>query len=185
MKDKTGSIIFYFILSLFFFALGAIVTILVKKYGSFTISNELNFTDLITIAFTIILTLYVAYYVERTKDIKRATKDMFISYYMSFLNLLKSKMEIISANQVNYAKKTQYFKLIRTHLTHLNDMSNERKIIKKGNDQIKSLFLQVTELWKISTLNSIINEQEKEKIELLLIKIEGTIHKLTFEINDN
>lgn len=182
MTYRFTSIIFCIILSIVFFTLGCISTIWMKKSELFTLSNEISLTDSISIVLTIILALFIAYYVDKNKDIKRITKDMFISYYISYLDFLRLRMTEIIEEQA-LSKKSSYFKIIRIRLHSLNKSCIERKIV-KNDILIKKLVAEVTSLWKVSTESKLIKEEGKEKIELSLIRIEGIINQITFEINE-
>lgn len=183
MASRIYSKIPYLIVALFFFTLGCVITIWVKKNNLFVFSNKLKLTDAISMALTVIMGLFIAFYVDKAKNVQRVTKDMFISYYNSYLEFLREKISLVLEEQ-SIHQRFLYFKLIRTRLYNLRELSTERKMIEEENIQFNELFNEVTLLWKESTYSNQITDKNKENMELSLIKIEGIIHKLVLEIND-
>jgi hypothetical protein len=176
----------YLMLCLFFTTFGIMITIVVKKFSHFTIANELQLMDILSFISTIILTLYIGFILDKTKNDDRIIKDTFIGYYENYQVTLNEKIRgLYSSQNVSIGEITSVFKIVRTKLYRLNKFAVERNVIVPQSKLHEEVFGEVTKLWGICTDGEDISTtHKKEQIEAYLIKIEIMMYKLTFEIND-
>ena len=176
----------YFILSLIFTTLGATITILVKKTTMFTISNELNLPDILTLIITFIVTLYIALFLEKSKNNERISKDTMIGYYKEYGATFNKKVRgLCNGERVSIITISSVYKLERIKLYKLNEFVKAKKLINVYSVLHKNLFDEVKELWTICTDGRDITlPNDKEEIEINLMKIDIIIYELIFEINN-
>lgn len=175
----------YIILSLFFTAFGATITIFVKKTNMFIISNEIYIPDILTLICTIILTLYIAFILEKSKNNERISKDIIIEYYKEYCMTFNRKIrDLCNCESVSITQIISVYKLERIKLNKLNEFVKAKNLINSNSNLDKDLFNEVTKLWRICTDGrDITSPNDKEQIEINLIKIEIKIYDLIFEIN--
>ena len=176
--------IIYFMIGLVCATLGAIVTIIVKKTTFFTISNVLYVPDILTLISTIILTLYIGLILEKSKNNERISKGTIIEYYKDYGVTLNEKvLGLCNNQQLSIIIISSVYKIARTKLYRLNEFAKAKNLIKSKLD--KDIFDEVTKLWTICTDGRDIRLlNNKEQIEINLIKIEIMIYDLIFEINN-
>ena len=172
--------------ALVFFALGSAMTVIFKKYSFFYLSNEISFTDVLTLFATVILTIYIVYLggvLQDKQDNTRATKDTIINYYSEYISFLDKKIHSIMNNSMDQSKVNANFKILRVRFHKLADITKEHNFI--GSDDLtKQIFKEITFLWTTFTNGTnITNTSVQELIELRLIKIEGLIYDLVLVIN--
>ncbi|MBQ4900316.1 hypothetical protein KB559_15880 [Paenibacillus sp. Marseille-P2973] len=181
---KYRAVLIYCIVVIFSFIIGGATAAWIIKSRLFKFENEINLTDLLTLVMTVLLALFITFFVEKTKEIKRGTKDLFISYYRDYRIYLESKLVAIQGNQLSYPKKNATFKLLRARLHELNELTVSRNIINRDSLFIQQLNASVKDLWVESTRTVQIDDRGLENIELILLRIENLINKFTVEINE-
>lgn len=185
MKNKLSQIICI----LFSMASGSIITIMIKKISSLTISNEVNLLDLIFGISTVIITLYIAFILEKNKGDERNSKDSIISFYKEYYEFLQNKIEKILSNELEYQEILSEFKILRMKWYELKSIDLSKKILGENERLIEEISSEINNLWEICTedeniIDGRVIERAVENIRIKLVKIEISIYKLILKINE-
>lgn len=181
---KYSKVLSHSITAIISFVAGGAVSAWIIKSKLFKFDNEINVTDLLTLIVTVGLALYIGFYVETTKENKRGTKDLFISYYKEFWSYLESRLNGIQDGD-SISKRNRALKQIRSRLHELNELTVARKLLKKKSVLPAELNNLARQLWTAYTDKAILDERSYENIELIQIKLSNLMNKITVEINES
>ncbi|MCT4544522.1 MAG: hypothetical protein N4A63_13340 [Vallitalea sp.] len=181
LVNEKGKSIF---LALIYMFIGSTITVYINKVSSLNISNVLYWPDLISIAITIILAMYVGNILEKGRNVQRCAKDTVIVFYKEYSTFLQDNINRMINDNIELSTRNSLFKSARTRFYNLRILITSNNLIDKENKNLIEIENQITILWKKCTDKKEIDDKDKEKIQLMLIKIESLIYNLILEINN-
>ncbi|EMY60665.1 hypothetical protein [Leptospira terpstrae] len=154
---RSLKIIFYIII----FILGFLTCILLKKYTSFTIANqisiELNPFDIVSLIVTLLIAVYVGRILTKQNEYETSEKELIVKYFTDFKDLLRNKIEfIIEKNIIEDKIINCELKILRSKLNSIISIAEEYDFIRdQNNGKANQVKEKLKDIWEILTDPSI------------------------------
>lgn len=164
---------------------GVLISILVKKCGYFVVDDKLDLVAIISIFANILLVLYVAYIIDKRKEMDKLEKDIYITRLNDYYRGIYSKInKLIENDPIDYGKAAAASKVMRMRLLSLIKYGIDNNLISatcKHTDEIKET---TTDIWQLLTDDGTQTIEIKiSEIERKLIDAENEIFSLISHVN--
>lgn len=199
---KNAKIIVLIIISI---TAGFYLCILIKKFSSLTINEdvgfELNPLELFSILINIFLAIYITNILGKKHDSRKSEKELLINYFLEYkldfsdrIKELKTQEDLVSVTT------NANFKILRTRIFSIIGLTKESNLIDSSESILSQIPEKISEIWELFTDTpripnnrtpvSVREEIERirleriSKIELANISLEKLIFQLILKINN-
>lgn len=175
------------------FILGVLVTILLKKYSTLYLANDVSFEINPLEIFTIIINVFLAIYITRTlskmNDQEKSEKELIISYLKDFQMEYNSKVnKLLECDDFETPLTNSCFKTLRTRVNSILALAEENKIIDSNDEKASSIRQKISEIWELFTdtprnANPRANQATKEGINVIRLEKIGRIETASIDLD--
>lgn len=188
-----------------FFSIGFYSCLIIRKWTSFRINNQVNIEinpfEILSIVITIFLAIYVTRTLSKMNDLEKNEKDLLINYLIEFKSLCNLKVNnILSKDNFDNPETKSDLKILRKKISSIIELAKENGFIEDYSPLAIDLNNKVRDIWELLTdcpekpnitASKMVKDgverirlEQVSKVESALIDIEKLIFKLTITINN-
>jgi hypothetical protein len=173
--------------------LGVCLNIVIKKYSTLYIQNDVSFEINPLEIFSIIINIFLAIYITRNlskqNDLEKSEKELIINYLKDFQSEYNLKVnKLLECDDFESPNTNACFKILRTKISSILSIAEDNKLIEKNDATTTLIKEKVTDVWELftgtpKTANSKANQATKEGIALLRLEKIGKIECASIELD--
>lgn len=139
------------------FVTGFLFCIVLRKYSSFYISNqvsiEINPFDLVSLIVTLLIAIYAGRILTKQNEYETSEKELLIQYITDFKNLLKQKIDHIIENDITDDKIINCeLKILRSKLNSIISIAEDYNfILNQNNGKANQVKEKLKDIWELLT----------------------------------
>lgn len=184
--------------------IGVCINLLIKKYTTLYIENDVSFEINPLEVFSILINIFLAIYITRNlskqNDLEKSEKELIINYLKDFQVEYNARInKILECADFETPITNSCFKTLRMKINSILSLAEESKLIIENEQTSLRIKQKVTDLWELFTntpknANARANRATQEgiatlrleqigKIEIALIELDKLIFELAMKIN--
>lgn len=165
--------------------IGIVSIVVFKKWSHFTIDNKLDVVAIVSLLVNILLVLYVAYILDRRKEVNKIEKDIYIERVDSYYRGIYSKItKLIECEPIDYVSAAAASKIMRMRLHSILDFGVEKKLLLRTCENYEKVKDSTNDIWQLLTDDRTQTFEVKvSEIERKLIETENQIFSLISHVN--